>query len=219
MAKKFNPDDVERWVTVKGARIPIMKDGSFGVGEMTVNLKDGKTRKVAITKEEAENLSTSKGRSLKGQYANTVKTAKEIKTSSKNARYDTSNTPQGRTAAAYANVQEAKRKWDEASEREKSTRKKLQNKYLKEKYGVTYSKITQTGKYKGKSSSQIVGEANMYVSKHPDYKSVKAESNKYMAEHAKTTSILKEEYEKYRKAGGAVNASWYRASREWDDYD
>lgn len=31
--KKYNPDDVERWVTVRGARIPIMKDGSFGVGE------------------------------------------------------------------------------------------------------------------------------------------------------------------------------------------
>ena len=30
---KYNPEDVERWVTVKGARIPIMKDGSFGVGE------------------------------------------------------------------------------------------------------------------------------------------------------------------------------------------
>lgn len=92
MAKKFNPDDVERWVTVKGARIPIMKDGSFGVGEMTVNLKDGKTRKVAITKEEAENLSTSKGRSPKGQYANTVKSAKEYKkeAQSRNARYDTS---------------------------------------------------------------------------------------------------------------------------------
>lgn len=29
---KYNPDDVERWVTVRGARIPIMKDGSFGVG-------------------------------------------------------------------------------------------------------------------------------------------------------------------------------------------
>ena len=31
--KKYNPEDVERWVTVKGARIPIMKDGTFGVGE------------------------------------------------------------------------------------------------------------------------------------------------------------------------------------------
>lgn len=35
MAKKpkYNPEDVERWVTVRGARIPIMKDGSFGIGE------------------------------------------------------------------------------------------------------------------------------------------------------------------------------------------
>ena len=31
---KYNPDDVERWVTVKGARIPIMKDGTMGIGSL-----------------------------------------------------------------------------------------------------------------------------------------------------------------------------------------
>lgn len=38
--KKYNPDDVERWVTVRGARIPIMKDGSFGVGTKDDDMND-----------------------------------------------------------------------------------------------------------------------------------------------------------------------------------
>lgn len=85
---KYNPDDVERWVTVRGARIPIMKDGSFGIGT-----KDGVTRK------DVEEL-TAKKDSLKGVELNAKPITQEevnqweqnnpFKQESKNAKYDTS---------------------------------------------------------------------------------------------------------------------------------
>ena len=178
---KYNPDDVERWVTVRGARIPIMKDGTMGVGV------EGKNEKV---KEEKKT------------------------TSSKNAKYDTSRTGGTKVAETYSKVQELSKQWNEATNTTRSIRQKLENEYLKKNYGLTRSKLNQT------NSRQINRQAmEKYVSSNAEYKKARLTEQKLMSEHSKTTAILKQEYEKYRKAGGIQNADWYRASREWDDRD
>ena len=120
---------------------------------------------------------------------------------------------------AYEDVQKAKSNWDSADEQRYKFRNKLRNRYLKDKYGVTYSKITKTGKYDGKSSRQICDEADEAISADPTMQLLKQNSEKYMHEHRDATMRLKDEYAKYKQSGGEFNSDWYWASREWNDYD
>lgn len=112
---KYNPEDVERWVTVRGARIPIMKDGSFGVGvkdddHSTEIVKTKEGYKLKVWEPEAgKKIIYSEWDSDKKDYVDRVFKTKEdaeigkqsydeafgddediSKTTSKNAKYDTS---------------------------------------------------------------------------------------------------------------------------------
>lgn len=180
---KYNPDDVERWVTVRGARIPIMKDGSFGVG----------TKESNVLKE----------------------TQESEKTVSKNARYDTSRTSEGKVAEAYKNVEIAKQARREAEQNKLAISKRLRNEYLKKNYGATYSQMEKKGTY----TNKVHQEVGKYVMNVPEFKKVYEAEKDAIRTHFSTVAILKQEYEKYRKLGGVQNADWYRASREWDDND
>lgn len=120
---------------------------------------------------------------------------------------------------AYDDVQKALSNWNSAKERQDKLRKKLRNRYLKDNYGITYSKLTKTGKYDGKSSGQIRDEAEEASSADPTMQLLRQNSEKYMHEHRDATMRLKDEYAKYKQSGGKFNSDWYWASREWDDYD
>lgn len=246
MAKKpkYNPEDVERWVTVRGARIPILKDGSFGIGEketnisaksfnkMVTNLKEqglyiaenGKTdpipkdgSKYPIYDENAKKYYDGVYHTDGKNHSMTVNKSdnQKAKPTSRNAKYDTSKTQKGIVADAYDKVEKAKQAWNKASDESIKISHKLRNEYLKKKYGVTYSQMEKKGAY----TSKIRQAVDKYVESNSDYRKARQTEEKLMGEHAKTTAILKKEYKKYRDAGGIQNADWYRASIEWDNYD
>lgn len=235
---KYNPDDVERWVTVRGARIPIMKDGTFGVGTMDVRTKDGKVVKTDTTINQVHKMELM---AAKNPPVNLDPAAKEmlsnvnykelkknvtskamynpdelgLKTTSRNARYDTSRTSEGKVAEAYKNVEIAKQAWRDAEQNKLAISKRLRNEYLKKNYGATYSQMEKKGTY----TNKVHQEVGKYVMSVPEFKKAQAIEKDAMSRHVSTTAILKQEYEKYRKLGGIQNADWYKASREWDDED
>ena len=125
---KYNPDDVERWVTVRGARIPIMKDGSFGVGvkdddHSTEIVKTKEGYKLKVWEPAAgKKIIYSEWDSDKKDYVDRVfKTKKDAeigkqsydeafgddedvsKTTSRNAKYDTSRATKNNSSATKNN--------------------------------------------------------------------------------------------------------------------
>lgn len=93
---KYNPDDVERWVTVRGKRIPVLKDGTLGVGkddEPNINTEAGMAKKM-FGKSFSELTD-----SQKDEVTNAVINHKPT---SKNERYNTSRVGKKKPTALEA---------------------------------------------------------------------------------------------------------------------
>lgn len=220
----YDENDIDHWITVRGARIPVLKDGTLGVGTKEVSVSADTIKKkmynvnTAVQQaREAKDWKTYKEATEEyNRLSNILKeTQDQEKTTSRNARYDTSRTPEGKVAEAYKNVEMAKQAWRDAEQNKLAISKRLRNEYLKKNYGATYSQMEKKGTY----TNKVHQEVGKYVMSVPEFKKAYVAEKDAMSRHVSTTAILKQEYEKYRKLGGIQNADWYRASREWDDND
>lgn len=97
----YDENDIDHWITVRGARIPVLKDGTLGVGTKEANVSADTIKKkmynvnTAVQQaREAKDWKTYKEATEEyNRLSNILKeTEDQKKPSSRNAKYDTSRT-------------------------------------------------------------------------------------------------------------------------------